>query len=499
MFCLLAGHRYIYDIQTITQIFFPNERFIQVEEVTAPGLTAVSELTAAECRGALYLDGLLKQESVMPLPEISAETAGLVTHTPVTDGDDISGGQEIRRRLMLTLFLALQVYTGQKPPWGALTGIRPSKMARLLAERGYTKAYIIDTMERNYLTRRDKIALAVEVAEAEKEILDLQPENAYCLYVGIPFCPSRCLYCSFASYPIGKDTILTDSYLTALEKELLSIRNLTQGRVPTSVYIGGGTPTALNEKQLDRLLAFIRRKFGAAQEFSVEAGRPDTINIEKLSILKAYGVNRISLNPQTMHDDTLTNIGRSHTVKDFYESYGLARAKGFDNINTDIILGLPGETPIHVSQTMDKLLALEPENVTVHILTIKRASLLRETLDRTPLADAGALNEMLAVSRRMCRVSGMRPYYMYRQKNMLGNFENVGYCLPGRQSLYNVLIMEETRPIWAAGAGAVTKLVFGGRIERVFNVKNLNDYICRIDEMIKRKEDKYADANTSRH
>ena len=570
MNCLLSGHDYAYDIQTITQIFFPNERFTRVGSADMPGLTAVSILAPSECRGAVYSDGRLVQMNVMPLPENPGGPDGLITHTPVADNvpgaddvpgtenvpgtdnvtstenvpgtedvtgtdnvpgaddvpgtdnvsgtDDVpgidnvsgtdnvpgtgnmsSGCQEIRRRLMITLFLSLKSYTGQNPPWGALTGIRPSKMTRLLLEKGYSEESVINAMERNYLARRDKIALAVEVAKAEKEILGARPENAFCLYIGIPFCPSRCLYCSFASYPIGKDASLTDLYLDALEKELYAIKRMTWGSGVLVVYIGGGTPTALSEVQLDRLLRTVVQMYGGTKEFAVEAGRPDTLGVQKLRILKKFGVNRISINPQSLHDGTLIRIGRSHSAEDFSKSFALARAEGFNNINTDIILGLPGETPDSVKETMRKLLALKPENVTVHILTIKRASLLRETLEQYPLPNAGALEEMLDISRRMCLESGLRPYYMYRQKNMLGNFENVGYSLPGWQSLYNVHIMEETRSVWAAGAGAVTKLVFGDRIERVFNVKNLYDYIRRIDEMIGRKEDKYADSSASGH
>lgn len=373
-------------------------------------------------------------------------------------------------------------------------------MARLLLEKGYSRSRIIDDMERNYLARRDKIALAVDVAAAEKDILNRQPLDAFSLYVGIPFCPSRCLYCSFASYPIGGDSSRVDIYLDALERELRAIRDLTNGRCASAVYVGGGTPTALNEKQLDRLLKSVRTLFGEPLEFSVEAGRPDTVNTDKLRILRNYGASRISLNPQSLHDDTLSGIGRNHTVNDFYRAFALARAEGFDNINTDIILGLPGETTSHVEKTADKLLAMRPENVTVHILTIKRASPLCETLGRYSPPSVGTLEEMLGVSQRVCMESGMSPYYMYRQKNMLGNFENVGYCLPGKASAYNVLIMEETQSIWAAGAGAVTKLVFGDRLERVFNVKNLRDYITRVGEMIKRKEAwRTADTDSARN
>jgi len=493
MYCVLHGHENIYDIQAITQIFFPNEKFIQVNTIDNPGLTAVSSLSSHDCSGALYFDGCSMKQFDLPLSS-QCKSEGLVARTPLIDGAE--GSQEVRRRLMMSLFLACQAYTKQDPPWGALTGIRPSKMARMLMEKGYSRDFIIDAMEQNYLTHRDKTALAIDVAAAEKDIIEKQPKDTFSLYVGIPFCPSRCLYCSFASYPFKKSASEAELYLDALGKELQAIRNITYGQAVSTVYVGGGTPTALSGEQLERLLTLIRRLFGDVDELTVEAGRPDTINLENLRILKDCSVNRISINPQSLFDETLQRIGRGHMVDDFYDSFALARKAGFDNINTDVILGLPGETPDHITHTMDGLLKLKPENVTVHMLSIKRASLLRESLDRYSQPDISALEKMLDISRRTCREAGMKPYYMYRQKNMLGNFENVGYCMPGRESIYNIFMMEETQTVWAAGAGAISKLVFGDRIERVFNVKSLNDYINRIDEMIGRKEvwtDAYTD------
>jgi len=492
MYCVLNGHENIYDIQTITQIFFPNEKFVRVHAVDMLGITAVSTLTPHDCSGALYSDGCLMQQFVLPLSE-QDESDGTVTRTPVANDD--AGSQEVRRRLMVSLFLACRAYSKQDPPWGALTGIRPSKMARMLTEKGYSRDFIIDAMERNYLTHRDKTAFAIDVAVAEKKIIERQPKNAFSLYVGIPFCPTRCLYCSFASYPINKGATEADIYLDALSLELQAIRNITLGQAVSAVYVGGGTPTALSGEQLERLLTLIKQLFGDINELTVEAGRPDTINPEKLRVLKNYSVNRISINPQSLCDETLQRIGRGHRVDDFYDSFALARSVGFDYINADVILGLPGETTDHITHTMDGLLKLKPENVTVHMLTIKRASILREVLDRYPQPNIAELEKMLDISQHTCREAGMKPYYMYRQKNMLGNFENVGYCLPGRESTYNVLMMEETQTVWAAGAGAISKLVFGDKIERVFNVKNLNDYLNRIDEMIGRKE-VWADAYT---
>jgi oxygen-independent coproporphyrinogen-3 oxidase len=485
MYCILQGHSHIYEIQTITQIFYPNERFIQVEAVAPEGVTALSRLTETECRAELYVDGELAQTRVMPREGELPESG---TARPVPVFGPVGSDQETRRRLMICLFLACQAQTGLKTAWGALTGIRPSKMARLMLEQGLSREQILNAMEQNYFTSRDKMNLAVDVALAEKQIVSSQPEDAFSLYVGIPFCPTRCLYCSFASYPIGKDYSRADAYLAALARELAAIRTFTERKPISSIYIGGGTPTALSEAQLDILLDRIVELFGQAPEFSVEAGRPDTVNTAKLRSLKAHGVTRISLNPQTLNDETLARIGRAHTSAQFMESYALARSEGFDNINMDVILGLPGETAVDTNSTISGLLRLKPENLTVHTLTIKRASRLRETLEQYPMAEPAELERMLAGSQKLCAAAGLRPYYMYRQKNMLGNYENVGYTVPGRESLYNVLIMEETQSIWAAGAGAVTKLKSGDKLQRAFNVKSLDDYINRIDEMITRKE-----------
>jgi oxygen-independent coproporphyrinogen-3 oxidase len=366
-------------------------------------------------------------------------------------------------------------------------------MARLMLDNGMDREIIVRSLSADYFTRPEKSELAINVANAEQKLIAAQPKNAVSLYVGIPFCPSRCLYCSFASYPVSPRTW---DYIKSLIKELDAVGELINSHPISSLYIGGGTPTSLPDDQFETLLRCLSARFKAG-EFCVEAGRPDTVSKSKLLIMKRYGVNRITLNPQTMNDETLALIEREHGAEDVMRAFCGARECGFDNINADIILGLPGETLAHVERTVNALIKLAPENITVHILTIKRASRLRPTLNEYHIAGVSELEQMLDLSRRICMSAGYMPYYMYRQKNMLGNFENVGYSKPGREGIYNVMMMEETQSVWATGAGAVTKLVAGDKISRVFNVKSLDDYIKRVDEMIGRKRIAYA--NAARH
>lgn len=308
---------------------------------------------------------------------------------------------------------------------------------------------------------------------------------------GIPFCPTRCLYCSFTSYPIDIYKTKVDGYVEALIKELKFLGEKAQGKRLDSIYIGGGTPTSLTAEQLDKIMAAVSETFDLSNilEYTVEAGRPDTITAEKLKVIKKNGASRISVNPQTMNDETLRLIGRKHTVDDIKRVFYEARSIGHDNINMDLILGLPGEGEAEVKNTMEEIKKLSPESLTVHTLAVKRASRLKETLGEYDLAKAMLMENILGLSAKGAAEMGLAPYYMYRQKNMLGSFENVGYAKKGFESIYNVVIMEETQSIYAAGAGASTKLYDPetDRIERIFNVKNVDEYIGRIDEMIDRK------------
>lgn len=405
---------------------------------------------------------------------------------------DFSDRKETKNRLKQAYYQMLCEYTGRTLPWGDLTGIRPTKIPMAFLEEGKDEIFIRNYMKETYFASDEKINLSIDVAKRELELLSrIDYENGYSLYIGIPFCPSTCLYCSFTSYPLGMWKKRADEYLNALEKEI----DFTAGRFKTrhlnAVYIGGGTPTTLEPEQLQRLIRKIKSSFDLSDclEFTVEAGRPDSITREKLEVLRKEGISRISINPQTMKAETLKIIGRHHTVEQTIESFYLARELGFDNINMDLIVGLPNETLSDVERTMQRVMELAPDNLTVHSLALKRAA--RLNMFREEYQDLTFENtwETIELTADYANRMGLEPYYLYRQKNMAGNFENVGYAKPGKAGVYNVLIMEEKQTIMALGTGAVTKFVFdhGNRIERVENVKDVTNYLERADEMIEKK------------
>lgn len=377
-------------------------------------------------------------------------------------------------------------------PWGTLTGIRPTKLPMAMLEEGMTEQAIARYMQEEYFTSKEKISLATEIAGREQALLQrLDYQNGYSLYVGIPFCPSTCAYCSFTSFPLDKWEKRVDDYLDAVEKELDYLQGHLKGRKLDTLYIGGGTPTTLNPYQLERLCTMIEQRFPVegALEWTVEAGRPDSITKEKLQVLKHHPVTRISINPQTMKEETLRLIGRKHTVQQTMDAFQMARDMGFDNINMDIILGLPDETPEDVQATLHQIAALAPDSLTVHSLAIKRAA--RLNTQKEAFKDRSMINneQLHMLTEEKAREMGLLPYYLYRQKNMAGNLENVGYAAEGKFGIYNILIMEELQSIYAAGAGASSKLVFSKeRHERVENVKAVDQYMTRIEEMIDRKK-----------
>ena len=343
-----------------------------------------------------------------------------------------------------------------------------------------------------------KIDLSVEIAKRELELLkQIDYKQGYSLYVGIPFCPSICSYCSFSSSPIGIWEGKVNAYLDALEREIDFLAHAMRDRELNTIYIGGGTPTTLSPEQLKRLLGKLQHSFDFSNllEYTVEAGRPDSITRDKLEVLRGYGITRISINPQTMNQATLDLIGRRHTVEQTIESYQLAREMGFDNINMDLIVGLPGEKLCDVKNTMEQIKALAPDNLTIHSLAIKRAARLKMFSEDYQGMEMENNWETIDLTARYARELGLMPYYLYRQKNMAGNFENVGYARSGKAGLYNILIMEEKQSILALGAGASSKYVFeaqeaeGIRVERTENVKDITHYLERIEEMIERKRE----------
>lgn len=398
--------------------------------------------------------------------------------------------KKTKNALKAALYELLSEYTGQKLPWGNLTGIRPTKIPMGLLEQGWKNTEIADYMRKTYYTSNEKTALAISIANRERAILkDIDYQNGYSLYVGIPFCPSICLYCSFSSSPLSVWKDRVDDYLDALCREIEQTAHIWREKQLDTVYIGGGTPTTLEPYQLERLLDKLEECFDLAhvKEFTVEAGRPDSITAEKLQALRNHPVTRISINPQTMNDRTLEIIGRRHTVQQTTEAFALARRIGFDNINMDLIVGLPGEGYAEVEHTMRQVTALAPDSITVHSLALKRATRLNLFKDQYVPMSFVNNQEIMDMTARYAAQAGQFPYYLYRQKNMAGNFENVGYAREGAAGIYNILIMEEKQSILALGAGASTKLVNGERIERIENVKDIRSYIERIDEMIDRK------------
>lgn len=386
----------------------------------------------------------------------------------------------------------------KKSPWGILTGIRPAKIAMKLLTEGKTNDEIIAYFTGVCGTTAQKAALVLETARQELPVKQAMYPDGISLYIGIPFCPTRCLYCSFVTCGTRQAAKLIPDYLACLNKEIAYAGALTarsSKRIET-VYIGGGTPTTLNAEQLSVMLSQIRDCFDLShcREFTVEAGRPDTVTADKLNVLKQHRVSRISINPQSMNEKTLHIIGRAHTPAQIRDAVALARSCGFDNINMDVIAGLPGETPDDFRHTMEEVEALSPENTTVHTMSVKRSSRLHEYLDQYTLSDADTVEEMVDFAYAYLKTQGKHPYYLYRQKHQLGNLENVGYAKQGCDSLYNIYIMEELQTILSLGCGGVTKTVdpVTDRIERIFNVKEPKDYIERIDEMLARKEHVFA-------
>ncbi len=397
------------------------------------------------------------------------------------------------------LFKAMSLLTGSVPKWGVITGIRPVKQVNRYLGRNMSENEIFAALQRDYLCSEEKCGIAMKTALAQKKILDGLGANSFSLYVSIPFCPTRCSYCSFVSQSIEQCMGQIPEYLDNLCKEIEYTASLVKklGLTLDTVYFGGGTPTTLEADQLERLMKTIAESFDLShlREYTIEAGRPDTITREKLETIKRCGCTRISINPQTLSDSVLEKIGRKHTAEQFFKAFELARSVGFDCINTDIIAGLPSDTAESFANTVDKLIGLGAENITVHTLSIKRAARLNRDRDEDLLENPA--DKMVSYATKRLIESGYVPYYLYRQKNMLENLENIGWSKPGKESLYNVYIMEEVQTIIAVGAGGSTKMVDpdGKRLERVFNYKFPLEYNKHFELMLEKKnvlEDFYA-------
>ncbi len=488
IFVQLNKEGFEYDIHSLVKAFYPPENvcvYAGIKELPEP-VHLYIRTEYQEDAVTLALKEPPADETAFPADFSKWKIAGEAAF-PI----DFSRRRDAKNRLKQELYRLLSDYTGKTLPWGTLTGIRPTKIPMDMLENGRPESEIKAYMSETYFTSEQKIDLSIDIARRELRLLQkLDYAKGFSLYIGIPFCPSTCLYCSFTSFPFSAWKEQADAYLDALEKELAYTAEQFTDRHLNCIYIGGGTPTTLSPGQLERLFCIIEKRFDLSclLEFTVEAGRPDSITREKCQVLRAHGISRISINPQTMKQETLDLIGRHHTTAQTVECFYMARELGFDNINMDLIMGLPQETLQDVQHTMEILKELSPDNITVHSLAVKRAARLNIYKDKYRDFKMVNTQEHLDAAARACREIGMQPYYLYRQKNMAGNFENIGYAKTGRAGIYNILIMEEKQMIIACGAGSISKRAAPGeKIRRCANVKDAAQYIDRIDEMIERK------------
>lgn len=460
------GHDCAYHIEKIAVMFFP------LEKQRTDGDDNVVITT-------------LKQNNIL-FVRVKAYSKCIERNCDVSENDDIAN------KLSLLLYDTLTELTGYSMPWGILYGVRPARLMHSTVDK-----YGIDEARQKFLHDRvniDKINLALSVMQKENEIIALSKRNSFSLYVSIPFCPSRCSYCSFVSHSIAKAKDLIEPYVQLLCKEI-EIAGKTAKDLSLnleSIYFGGGTPTTLNENQLERILKAVEDNFDLSnlREYTVEAGRPDTVNRAKLDTLLCHNVSRISINPQTFSDEVLRNIGRKHTVKQTEDAYNLARQMGFNNINMDFIAGLSGDTYTSFKNSIDKVVDFAPQSITVHNLSLKSGAYLCTENEFFDLSSRNLTSDMIDYSFKTLTKNGYNPYYMYRQSKSLGNLENVGYSKPGFECLYNVFMMDETHTVIAVGAGAVTKLknYDTSHISRIYNYKYPYEYINNFDEVINRKQ-----------
>ena len=460
---ILKGHDAENAVRQIMQLFF----------AVSDDARVISSL--AEKGGIFLAEAKIEFEGRFASGEAQSESA-----------DRLSVTNAIKK----AVFYAGKKLSDMPTPWGISTGIRPAKTARALLDRGLSEDEIVKSLTGDYLIEEKKARLTLRVAKREQEIIKNMLENSFDLYIGIPFCPSRCSYCSFISRAADHNNKFIEPYVDALLKEIEYAAKITAalGQRPETIYFGGGTPTAIAPHLLERIIESVKENFdlSALREFTVEAGRPDTFSKEMMDMLFSKGVSRISINPQTMHQKTLDKIGRRHSVEDVSKAFYLAREAGIKSINADLIAGLPDEDADMVSYSVEKLLELLPDAVTVHTLYLKRASDMAEDFQRLRFAkNTGSQMDRAA---DLLEKAHFEPYYMYKQRNTLGNLENVSFAKRGHESLYNIYIMEEIAPIMALGAGGSTKMIKNGDITRVFNPKEAADYVLRIDEVLQRKD-----------
>ncbi len=473
MIVVVNNHPFSYDVENLAEIFFPYEKIkvlSQLPQDCNDNIVAVTEI----CGDEIIVDARVFEKKAVKKEKINQD----------------SDCQNIMSVLFYSAFSEL---LGVSYPWGILYGVRPARFWHSISDK-YSKEQARQIFAQKYLVSPEKLSLVEQVAENENKIISLSANKSFSLYVSVPFCPTRCSYCSFVSHSIEKAAALVEPYVDLLVREIeqTAIYAKELGLRLESVYYGGGTPTTLSAKQLTRIAAAIRDDFDLSclREYTVEAGRPDTVNADKLAALKAAGVGRISINPQSFNDNVLSAIGRRHSVKQTLDAFELARNAGFDNINMDFIAGLPKDDVESFKHSIKTAVSLGAESITVHTLCLKSGAYMVTRDNVFDTGDIDTVAEMVDFSREYLSAAGYVPYYMYRQGKSLGNLENVGWSKPGNECLYNVFMMDETHSVFAVGAGAVTRLKnpLSGKIERIYNYKYPYEYIDGFDNMLKRKE-----------
>ncbi len=469
---IINGHDYKYETEKVIRLFYPHEKICFLYDTDCKSDRCIfTDVSDNKLTVDIYIDGVNTLEEI----------------------DLFECDQKLELIIAGTIFNFLKDITGRTPGWGMMTGIRPTKLYRSIKKES-DELNAVSVLKNTYFISDRKFNLCKTVSDTEEKFINKSRPKSFSLYVSIPFCPTRCRYCSFVSHSIEKTAKLIPEYLDKLIEELIITAEIASqlGLRLETVYIGGGTPTVLEPEQLEQLLSAIYSSFdlSSVNEFTVEAGRPDTVTLEKLKVLKKFNVTRISVNPQTFNDVTLNRIGRRHTSSQTEDAFALARSLGFDNINMDLIAGLEGETLSDFTSSVKKAIALSPESVTVHTLSLKTASYLAEDGDNLSSSNHADVYDMLENAYSLLAKKGYLPYYMYRQSKTIDNLENTGWSIKGKECMYNIYMMDETHTVLAVGGGAVTKLKQpnGDYIERIFNFKFPYEYINRFDELIQRKQ-----------
>ncbi len=473
MTVIVKNHPFSYDVENLAEIFFPYEKIKLVSQLphdTEDSIVAVTEMSTDEIR----VEACVFEKSIIKSEKITADS-------------------DCQNIMSVLFYRAFSELLGVSYPWGILYGVRPARFWHSLADK-FSEAQAKNIFGQKYLVSPKKLDLVARVAENENKIISLSHVNSFSLYVSVPFCPTRCSYCSFVSHSIERAASLVEPYVDLLVHEIAETAKYAKnlGLRLESVYYGGGTPTTLSANQLARIAQAISDNFDLSnlREYTVEAGRSDTVTAEKLVALKSAGVGRISINPQSFNDDVLAAIGRRHTVQQTLDAFALARGIGFDNINMDFIAGLPKDDVDSFMRSIQTAVSLGAESITVHTLCLKSGAYMVTRDNVFDHGDIDAVARMVDFSREYLSCTGYVPYYMYRQGKSLGNLENVGWSKPGSECLYNVFMMDETHTVLAVGAGSVTRLKdpISGKIERIYNYKYPYEYISGFDNMLKRKD-----------